>query len=83
MELTKGLLQATIVVLWVGYVLVQLVTTPGRVGDGPIDPTGGMDLLVGYVESLPIEALVVPTAVMVIGILGLEFVFVVLRRSQG
>lgn len=80
MELAKGFLQATVVVLWVVYVVVRIFETAGGSGDGRVDPTGGVALLVRHVESLPVESLVLPTAAMVGGVVGLEVVFLVVRR---
>ena len=79
MELTKGLLQGTVVVLWATYAVVQVVV--GRRGDTTPDPTAGTGLLEGFLATLPADALVLSTAAMLVVVVGLEVTFALLRRA--
>lgn len=80
MELTKGLLQGTIVIVWAVYA-VALILSPGG-GDGASDPTAGTALLEGFLETLPGDALVVSTVVMLAALVVLEVVFFAVRRAR-
>lgn len=80
MELAKGFLQGSIVVVWAVYAAARILAAAGGGADGPADPTGGVALLVAHLERMPVESLVLPTAAMVAGVVGLEVVFAAVRR---
>lgn len=80
MELTKGFLQATVIVLWVVYVVAQIVTSAA--GSVTLDPTAGAGLLEGFLGTLPFGTLGLATAVMAGSLVALEAAFAVIRRTQ-
>jgi hypothetical protein len=82
MPIAKGFIQATVVLFWAVYVAVQIVTKAGVRDATAVDPTTGPGLVRDYLQTLPLDALVVPTAAMVGTVVAVELVFAVARRHQ-
>lgn len=83
MNITKVGLEAVLVAIWAIYVVIQVLSSAAGGADGGADPTGGTGLLVGFLGSLPVEAIVLPTAVMAGVFIAIEVVFAALRRAGG
>lgn len=81
MELHKGFLQGTVVVIWAVYAVVLVLT--GRRGGsaGSPDPTAGTGLVEAYLATLPTDALAVATAAMIVAVVGIEIGFGLLQRA--
>lgn len=82
MSLSKIWAQIVIVLLWAVYVVGQLwPALEGIPTDGP-GLADGTELISTVIEALPIDALVLPTALMVAGLIGVELLYLVLRGLE-